>query len=334
MKRASFYSGRLKLSHPLEHPTCAFDPNMTLVDAAASIDKSGHRNAIVHDEHGSSAGVVSRQNLDQRLSQTGGDVEPNWRTRSLEMLSEARCLTRGTPSTQSAEFTDEVPCTPVFEDGRLVAVMTQDDMLVSWERMDALVRTATTDDLTGLMNRQTFSHRLNEELSRSARTGEPLSLLLIDVDSFKEINDEEGHLVGDAVLAEVATCLWRTLRRCDAVARFGGDEFVALCCSCGSRDIASPITQLLEGVRGIEVPSSQLRSVSLSIGAVCVDTSFHGLTQTELFNVADRALYTAKEAGRDAGYYSVLAGNGPAEALRIDERHSARPSVELFDRRR
>jgi diguanylate cyclase (GGDEF)-like protein len=324
MNQASFYSGQLTLSHPLESPPGALYPETTLLDAVASLSESGHRTGIVRDQHGSIAGVVSRQALERCLKQTGDDDEPNWRSRSLDMLSESRCLLRGPSATHVAEAPDNVECVPVFEDGRLVALMTKDDMLVSWDRMAALVRTATTDDLTGLMNRQPFVQRVNEELLRSARTREPLSLLLIDVDCFKVVNDEEGHLVGDAMLAEVATCLWQTLRRCDAVARFGGDEFVALCCNCSSQNIAAPITRLLQGVRGIEVPSSRNRSVSISIGAVCVDAGFEELTQTELLDVADSALYAAKEAGRDTGYYSVLTGNSSAPAVEIGNRQIAR----------
>ena len=96
------------------------------------------------------------------------------------------------------------------------------------EQRKELERLATTDGLTGLCNRRCFLDRLEEEISRSRCFHLPLSLLLLDLDHFKDINDQHGHLVGDRVLVHVAQLVKDSLRRTDCAARFGGDEFCVL----------------------------------------------------------------------------------------------------------
>lgn len=332
MYESRFYQGQIKLAHTLDRPGALLDAETTLAEAATQLAESGYRSALVQDEHGAIAGVVSRDVVEQRLTQSIDGNEPAWQSRSVEMLSESRCLTRGRTGPSAEETQQDVACTPVFEDGRLIAVMTPDDVLISWERMDLLLRTATTDQLTGLMNRHTFTKRLGDELARSERTKEPISLLLIDLDWFKEINDQEGHLVGDAVLTEVGACLWNTLRRCDAVARFGGDEFAALCCACSADNIAAPIRRLRNAVQEIEVPSRRPRPVSLSIGAACVAADFDTLTDTQLFKIADSALYAAKANGRGTAFYSVV-GTGtdlPARRVEIDVAHHSEEVAAVY----
>jgi two-component system, cell cycle response regulator len=85
-----------------------------------------------------------------------------------------------------------------------------------------------TDALTGVHNRRYFDQRLREEVDRALRKGQPLSCLLVDVDHFKHVNDKHGHLIGDAVLREVAEQIKDQLRLSDAMARYGGEEFAVL----------------------------------------------------------------------------------------------------------
>lgn len=318
MNASQFYQGQLTLSEVMDQPKAVLQTDTTLDDAAAQLRRSGHRNALVRDGRGDIVGIVSINALEQRLQQSVDGNEPAWQSRSVEMLTESRCLTRGRAVPATAAETAGISCTPVFEDGRLMAVMTPDDVLVSWDRMDSLVRTATTDELTGLMNRHTFVRRVSDELDRSRRTQEPLSLLLIDLDWFKEINDTEGHLIGDAVLSEVGSSLWSTLRRCDAVARVGGDEFAALCCACGTGNIAAPVNRIVEAVGSIEVPSDRVRNVSLSIGAACIESNFQDLDDEQLFGIADKALYAAKAAGRNTAFFSTIEADGLTCPQRVD----------------
>jgi diguanylate cyclase (GGDEF)-like protein len=153
------------------------------------------------------------------------------------------------------------------------------------ERVDRLVAelrlAASTDPLTGLLNRRAMAQLLGHEMARARRTGEAFATLLIDVDRFKEINDRRGHAAGDSELVALAGMLTRELREIDTVARIGGDEFAVLL----------PAT----GVAGAQATAERLReraSVSISVGAAVY--GIDGLTGEELARAADAALYEAK----------------------------------------
>ena len=102
--------------------------------------------------------------------------------------------------------------------------------------LDEVERLATRDSLTGLANRRLFDESLQREAARSQRLATPLSLLVLDVDHFKQVNDSYGHQTGDAVLREVAEALVANTKNFDVAARYGGDEFVVLLPGCGRED--------------------------------------------------------------------------------------------------
>ncbi|MDX6413554.1 MAG: hypothetical protein QOH23_964 [Gaiellaceae bacterium] len=152
-----------------------------------------------------------------------------------------------------------------------------------------LERLATTDDLTGLPNRRRFQTELDRELATASRYGSPLSLLLLDLDNFKSINDTYGHRVGDSVLMLVAQAIQAQLRTPDLVARLGGDEFAVLLPQTSARDAKTLAQRLEEQIREA-LPHPQRTSVSIGVstlagGAVC-----------DLFDEADRFLYQAKRS--------------------------------------
>jgi len=153
---------------------------------------------------------------------------------------------------------------------------------------------ARTDPLTGLLNRRAFEERLEEELARSERYGLPLSVLLVDVDGLKALNDQQGHRRGDAALRHVASALRSGSRQTDITARWGGDEFVVL----------APATTRPEGVElaeRIRVASSLMSSppVTASIGVATLDPRRRVEAVGALMIEADRALYEAKRLGRN-----------------------------------
>ncbi len=157
----------------------------------------------------------------------------------------------------------------------------------------ALRRLADVDSLTGLYNRRAFLERARQIADLARRHGFPVSMLILDVDRFKRINDSAGHAVGDEVLRRLADVVRRSLRRTDIAARFGGDEFVVLLPytdAAGAREAAERIRQR---VRTLERPVR----FTVSIGVATV-AGADALVEN-LLTRADRALYRAKEEGRD-----------------------------------
>jgi two-component system, cell cycle response regulator len=160
---------------------------------------------------------------------------------------------------------------------------------------DALRRQATHDGLTGLLNRNSILARLSEEVARQHRESRPLSVLMIDIDRFKNVNDTYGHQAGDAVLSEAAERLCAASRCYDGVGRYGGEEFLVLLPGC---DLAAALVQaerLREaiGSEAFAIPSHEL-NVTCSIGVACAE----GVAPGVLIRYADEALYQAKTTGR------------------------------------
>lgn len=163
---------------------------------------------------------------------------------------------------------------------------------------DALHRKSMLDSLTHLWNRQAILDVLERELARSRRTGEPVAVLMADVDHFKKVNDTHGHLAGDFALLEVARRLRASVRPYDAIGRFGGEEFLIVLSSCGS-DAASKIGEKIRsrvGLAPVQLETGRL-PVTLSLGVAASDAL--GVDPLALVAAADAALYRAKAAGRD-----------------------------------
>jgi diguanylate cyclase (GGDEF)-like protein len=159
-------------------------------------------------------------------------------------------------------------------------------------------RLSITDGLTGLWNRRHFELMAAQELARSRRFGEPLSILMIDIDHFKSVNDQFGHQAGDAVLIEVASRLTYMVREVDLMARYGGEEFGTLLPKTdlkGASVLADRIRTAIAD-EPFEVDGRELE-VTVSIGAAVHPG--HGDTLVALLATADVALYRAKAAGRN-----------------------------------
>jgi diguanylate cyclase (GGDEF)-like protein len=168
-----------------------------------------------------------------------------------------------------------------------------------------LLRSGLTDFLTGFHNRRYLHARLREEMARAQRAREPLVCLMIDVDHFKRINDQYGHLAGDAVLREVAHRIDAEMRISDTGARFGGDEFAIVLSQAGIAEGERVAARVLQAVRAepIVIGSAAGETVTLSIGVAAASPGpgprdYKALAE-ELIAEADAALYRAKSAGRN-----------------------------------
>ena len=166
-------------------------------------------------------------------------------------------------------------------------------------------RLGLVDPLTGAYNRRYFDQRLLEEIRRSLRSRIPVSCLYLDIDHFKKVNDDFGHLSGDVVLGAIADIIRKQLRSSDVLARYGGEEFVLLIAESDAglaRDVAERVRQAV-GNSTINIPGNKSPiSVTVSVGCAILDDfspSDAELTARNLINNADNALYKAKNEGRN-----------------------------------
>lgn len=210
-----------------------------------------------------------------------------------------------------ASPSEPVDFVSVSDGENLVALVSNDDVLFSWNRLEPALSSAATDPLTRLPNRTHFERRFHEEWHRASRLGFSLGLLIVDVDRFKEINDSFGHLRGDMALAAIAECCQRQLRSYDIVARYAGDEFVALTTGCQPEDIDLPIRRLQQAARDLQLESKGSPiPVSLSIGAAVLSPCPGELQPDMLFDAADHCLYLAKKSGRDRAFRTQMSADG------------------------
>jgi diguanylate cyclase len=168
------------------------------------------------------------------------------------------------------------------------------------ERLESVRRESLTDQLTGLSNRKAFDNELKESIERSIESGEPLSLLMADIDHFKSFNDTWGHQTGDQVLRLVANCLSENVKGRDTAARYGGEEFVvilpqtALASAVG---LADQIRNKVESKKLVKKSTGDILGViTISIGVTQYDLNE---SADEFVRRADTCLYAAKRTGRN-----------------------------------
>jgi diguanylate cyclase (GGDEF)-like protein len=166
------------------------------------------------------------------------------------------------------------------------------------EFFEEIYRLRITDNLTKVVNRRRFDEVLEGEVLRARRHERPLSLLMFDIDWFKRVNDDHGHLMGDTVLREVAQFAQTRVRRDDTIARYGGEEFVVLMPETALKNAQLVAEQLRAGIAGHAMEYRGVRlSVSVSVG--CAELRESDFAPTDLVRRADEKLYEAKNAGRN-----------------------------------
>lgn len=189
--------------------------------------------------------------------------------------------------------------------GSMVLLMLVDACLVAcfvWlfvaELHGNLARLAHTDALTGVLNRRALEMEADRELARSARSGSPLAVLMLDIDHFKKLNDAFGHAAGDGALCSLVNLVKQELRNTDVVARFGGEEFIALLPDTDLAGAQETAERLRQAIHSLRTPYEHaMLQFTVSIG---VAQAYPDDTRWEmLLHRADKALYEAKAAGRN-----------------------------------
>lgn len=189
---------------------------------------------------------------------------------------------------------------------------------------DQLERIAALDPLTGLYNRRFGIERLEEEMSRASRLGGPLSVIMLDIDHFKKINDTNGHLAGDRVIRRLAQVARNAVRKGDLLVRYGGEEFFVVLPGADIDDAAT-ISERIRHMCEEAVCHEQGRQIRFTVSLGYASYPDHGGESPEsLLRAADQALYVAKEGGRNR---SIPAAPTQAGMRLAEIRHLRGPDV-------
>lgn len=164
---------------------------------------------------------------------------------------------------------------------------------------EELIRLATVDELTGVYNRRYFMERFEEEVRLALRHELPMSLLMLDLDYFKSVNDSYGHVAGDCVLHETGETIRRVIRNTDLAGRYGGEEFAILLPMTNREGAAEIADRLREAVAEMRFAGGKGRHFAVTCSVGVAELAPDVETGHRLIELADQALYRAKEAGRN-----------------------------------
>ncbi|MEZ6062413.1 MAG: GGDEF domain-containing protein [Planctomycetaceae bacterium] len=305
------YESQLNVGEALPFQPHCVQAGVRLSELSSRNDLQHHPFLFVIDEQGNPLGVLSTRELSGRIASENPVERRQWLSMPVEALLDNRLESLSNRScglsadARAAGLPSQ--CTAVSEDGRLLALVTDDDLLISWRSIAQTLRLSQSDTVTGLPNRTAFEQHLRAECNRCERCGDSVAVILIDLDHFKAINDRCGHAAGDFALRAVGKVLRRTLRSYDMVARYGGDEFSAVCCGFRPGEIEPAMRKLQDTLRNLQNDSPpELPIPTLSIGA-CVVHHFSPVDgPEEIVEHADECLYVAKRSGRDCSFTTEI----------------------------
>ncbi|EGM78692.1 diguanylate cyclase (GGDEF) domain-containing protein [Rheinheimera sp. A13L] len=186
---------------------------------------------------------------------------------------------------------DDFLTKPITDTALIVAVFARA------QRARQLADMMTKDSLTGLLQHARVKERLSHELQRSERTGEPLSVVMLDIDHFKKVNDNYGHLTGDQVISSLANLLKQQLRKTDIIGRYGGEEFLLILPDCNQNQAFGLVEQLRQSFASLPFSFDYQNFHCTFSAGICQATATDQTDQ--LIDQADKALYASKHAGRN-----------------------------------
>lgn len=167
---------------------------------------------------------------------------------------------------------------------------------------------ATHDGLTNLYNHRMFNKMINDEIKRSQRYNQPLSLLMLDIDHFKQVNDSYGHLTGDMILRKLGEMLMEEARNIDRVCRYGGEEIMVILPETEAHHAVEVAERLRQTVESKWFPISEDDKIAITVSIGVGSFPLHAQTESELITAADTALYAAKGNGRNRVFLAALNG--------------------------
>ena len=261
--------------------------------------RDGADYVLVADDDERLIGIVPSREIDRRLLAANRFERSRWAAMPIGAMSNLSFADTTASSPQVGD--EELTCATIREGDGLFGLQVDGDLFLSWKRLESLFTAALSDPLTGLMNRLAYERRLREEWNRSSRTNTSIGVVVVDLDGFKKVNDTYGHIVGDELLVELGRKLEAAMRSYDVVARFGGDEFVALCLGCSPGDIQIPVSRLLNSIAEIELNvDGESIQIQASVGAAVRHSGFDENIPEDLFVAADNCLYEAKKSTENA----------------------------------
>lgn len=316
------YRGELTVCEEQTGTSVTVRSGTVLSDVVATIDLFSVPYMLVLDETHQLLGIASSAEVLDRTLRRNMRERERWLQMPVDSvmlpMQDLCSATAASPSNGCVTSRTAIDCTPIVDNDNVVGMVNGNDLLVSYQGVESLLLRAMTDPVTGLPTRAVFQRRLEDEWKRAVATGESISIILIDVDHFKDVNDRCGHHVGDAVLHMVGSCLRRSLRSYDVVARYGGDEFVAICFGCRPEEIDIPLKRLQTEIGKLSIPADPgFHAITLSLGAATLHDGYDQWKPPELIEAADKCLYRAKEVGRACAWRTEITADDTLEDIRM-----------------
>jgi diguanylate cyclase (GGDEF)-like protein len=305
------YRSSLTIGNDPSHQPHVVPVGTSLAEVIERIDLTGPPYVIVLHDDGVPAGIIAVEELLQRIAAADPIERHKWCSRPVETVLAVvfAGLDRPTGTTAAAAAREHCTqlCTTFLRGEQLLAVATNEDVLVSWKFLRPVLARAERDTVTGLVSRSAFLRSFDCEIARARRGDKSMSVILIDIDRFKHVNDQAGHAMGDAVLSMVGAAILTSVRSYDIAARFAGDEFVAVCCECGPDQVHIPINRIQQSVALLPAPpDTAVAPVTLSIGAATLESVGDDISAELLLEAADECLYSAKRNGRNCAFATNL----------------------------
>lgn len=308
---------------------CSVHADAKLLEVLKIAHESHSPFLFVKDDDGKPMGVLATDDVMRRVTSPSPHETQRWMDMTVEAMLPGRLDVHDEPSSVDAIELQSRSVTQVSRNGTLLGMMTGDDVFVSWKSVRNTLTASQGDGVTGLPNRATFDYHLESECNRAARLGTSVSVILVDLDFFKQVNDQHGHSAGDTALKVVSTALRRSLRSYDLVARFGGDEFAIICNGFRLNEVDIVTRRLREAVMQLQDDPDVPQPVpSISVGAAVAFDVPSPSIKRKLIDDADECLYAAKRVGRNCAFKKELHVMAPSEPVFVPDQYADSDRIE------